>query len=180
MKIYHTEVSLHENFHINSSNHPLHSYRINTVVYDIACTDRRSPVSSLSWRSYREREICTLENRSVCQRRIHLGSRTTRPSMIATFSFTSLGREASVKSTRHLTWTNKDTSHARYTSSAQSGKRIRKLIISSKWRDVPIIIISNFYAFICYGCFRHALREYNIHKKLDHIVRNRSCLSIVM
>ena len=83
-----------------------------------------------------------------------------------------------MKSTRHLTWTNKDTSHVRYTSSAQSGKRIRKLIISSKWRDVPIIQNCNFY--VCYGCFRHALREYNIHKKLDHIVSNRSCLSIVM
>ena len=61
--------------------------------------------------------------------------------------------------------------HVRYTNSTLNGKKTRKLTTSSEHKPVLFPVACDF---LHSGWRppppRHALREYNIHKKLDHIV----------
>lgn len=55
----------------------------------------------------------------------------------------------------------------KYTNSILSGRRTRKQIISSQFVTIVKCYRIDFPPLVTQ---RHALREYNIHKKLDHIV----------
>jgi len=67
-----------------------------------------------------------------------------------------------VKSTKHLTSGSRNMSLVRFTNWALIGRKTRKLTISSEIHSCLWLL--NIAIFL----IRHALREYNIHKKLDH------------